>query len=448
MADSYLKFVNAPFGRWLASSVGLPQPVPLQRDRPDPPGWSAPLILDGAPGGRLLEVLRARFEAAGTALLDPEVDAPATTPPKGLVFDASGIAAPEQLEALYRFLHRHARRLAPCGRVLLLGAPPDHGESLSARTAQRALEGLLRSLAKELRRGSTAQLLQVEAGAEVALESSLRFFLSGRSAYVSGQTTRLARPVDGHPPFERERPLAGRRALVTGASRGIGEAIAQALAREGATLTCLDVPQAQAPLQQLAQDLGGDWLALDITAADAGERLLWAARERGGYDIVVHNAGITRDKTLARMDEAQWREVIAVNLQAPLQLSTALLDGDGLRRGGRIVCISSISGIAGNRGQTNYAASKAGVIGLVQGLAEHAAALGITANAVAPGFIETQMTARIPLAIREAGRRMNSLAQGGLPIDVAEAVAWLAHPGSGGVNGQVLRVCGQSLIGA
>jgi 3-oxoacyl-[acyl-carrier protein] reductase len=129
-------------------------------------------------------------------------------------------------------------------------------------------------------------------------------------------------------------------------------------------------------------------------------------------------------------------------------LNDALLEGDLLRRGGRIVCVSSVSGIAGNRGQVNYATSKAGVIGVVDALAGELARRQCTINAVAPGFIETRMTAAMPVATREAGRRMNSLAQGGLPVDVAETVAWLASPGSGGVNGNVVRVCGQSLIGA
>ena len=115
-----------------------------------------------------------------------------------------------------------------------------------------------------------------------------------------------------------------------------------------------------------------------------------------------------------------------------------------------MVCVSSIAGIAGNRGQTNYAASKAGVIGVVQSLATDAslAERGITVNAVAPGFIETEMTAKVPLATREMGRRVNSLAQGGLPVDVAETIAWLAQGASGGVTGNVVRVCGQSLLGA
>ena len=155
-------------------------------------------------------------------------------------------------------------------------------------------------------------------------------------------------------------------------------------------------------------------------------------------DIVVHNAGITRDRTLARMSDDEWDSVLAVNLESIERINAALTDVS------RIVCVSSMSGIAGNRGQANYATSKAGVIGIV----EAGAPDGSTINAVAPGFIETRMTAAMPLATREAGRRMNSLSQGGLPVDVAETIAWMASPGSAGVNGNVVRVCGQSLIGA
>jgi 3-oxoacyl-[acyl-carrier protein] reductase len=167
-----------------------------------------------------------------------------------------------------------------------------------------------------------------------------------------------------------------------------------------------------------------------------------------GLDILVHNAGITRDKTLANMTPEYWDAVLAVNLNAPQVLTKALLDSGTLHDNGRVVLLASISGIAGNRGQTNYAASKAGLIGLAQAWAPLLQERGISINAVAPGFIETQMTAHIPFALREAGRRMSSLGQGGLPQDVAEAVAWLGQPGSGAVSGQALRVCGQSLLGA
>jgi 3-oxoacyl-[acyl-carrier protein] reductase len=190
-------------------------------------------------------------------------------------------------------------------------------------------------------------------------------------------------------------------------------------------------------------------LAVDITAADAPKVIAdYLLKTHGGVDIVVHNAGITRDKTLGRMKQEVWDLVIAINLQAIHQIDTMLVALDVIRDGGRIVAVSSIAGIAGNFGQTNYGTSKAGVIGVINAYAPLAAKSGRTLNAVAPGFIETQMTAAIPLTIREAGRRMNSMSQGGLPIDVAETVAWYASPASGGVNGNVVRVCGQSLIGA
>jgi len=250
-------------------------------------------------------------------------------------------------------------------------------------------------------------------------------------------------------------PLDGRVALVTGASRGIGEQIARVLHRDGATVVGVDVPQAASELQGLMRELGGGHLVLDITAADAGQRIAahLAQRHGGRLDVLVHNAGITRDKLLANTDADRWGSVLAVNLVAQLRINEVLLDTareGGLRDGGRIVSVSSTSGIAGNRGQANYAASKAGVIGMVQALAlsPQVADRGITVNAVAPGFIETEMTARIPLATREVGRRINSLSQGGQPVDVGETIAWLAQGASAGVSGQVIRVCGQSLLGA
>jgi 3-oxoacyl-[acyl-carrier protein] reductase len=265
--------------------------------------------------------------------------------------------------------------------------------------------------------------------------------LSGRSAYVSGQAIRVgaAAPTPGG---------HNRTVLVTGASRGIGAAIAESFARAGAHVVGLDMPAAQEALAAQAIRLGGSALALDITAPDAAGRIVEDARARGGYDVIVHNAGITRDKTIARMDADRWNSVMEVNLAAPMRVTAALLEAGQIRSGGRIVAVSSLSGIAGNVGQTNYAFSKAGVIGWIRRLAREVAPAGITANAVAPGFIETQMTAAVPFTIREAGRRMNSMGQGGQPEDVAETIAWLADPESAGVSGEIVRVCGQSLLGA
>jgi 3-oxoacyl-[acyl-carrier protein] reductase len=162
----------------------------------------------------------------------------------------------------------------------------------------------------------------------------------------------------------------------------------------------------------------------------------------------VHNAGITRDKTLGNLTTGSWDAVLTVNLAAQLAINDKLLADKVLRENGRIIGVSSIAGIAGNAGQTNYAASKAGVIGMVAEGALRLAGYGGTINAVAPGFIETKMTAAVPLFIREAGRRLSSLGQGGLPVDVAETIAWYANPASAAVNGNVVRVCGQALLGA
>ena len=236
---------------------------------------------------------------------------------------------------------------------------------------------------------------------------------------------------------------------MTGAASGIGRAASLRLARDGAHVICADIPAAGEALSQTANKVGGTSLALDVTAADAPEVLAKHLLERhGGADIIVHNAGITRDKLLANMDDSRCDAVIAVNLIAPQTLVETLLEKGALREGGAVVDVSSIAGIAGNRGQTNYGTSKAGVIGLVQASAPVLAEKSITTNAVAPGFIETAMTAAIPFATREAGRRMSSLLQGGQTVDVAETIAYFASPASNAVTGNVVRVCGQSLIGA
>ncbi|HNH86762.1 MAG TPA: 3-oxoacyl-ACP reductase, partial [Solirubrobacterales bacterium] len=243
-----------------------------------------------------------------------------------------------------------------------------------------------------------------------------------------------------------ERPLAGRTALVTGASRGIGEAIATVLARDGATVIGLDIPPAAAELDQVTSRLGGRSLTLDITTPDAPDAI---ARELGeGVDLIVHNAGVTLDRTIAKMPEERWSKLMEINLSSEERINDAVLSADLLNANGRIVCVSSMSGIAGNSGQTNYAASKAGVIGMVESMAPELARRQATINAVAPGFIETQMTAAMPFGTREVGRRLNSLSQGGKPVDVAETIAWFASPASTGVNGNVVRVCGQNLLGA
>ena len=463
MTDQYQAFTQSPIGKFVVKNLGLPSPVVLERFESAQPVVKGAVLVGAAPSsvlsGAIAQVLSnihadsyvgnnvaLQQEAAKVGLnLRPFNAGDKESKFKAVVFDASGIQNSEQLNELYKFFNPIARQVATSGRVIVIGTTPETTKTVKQAIAQRALEGFIKSVGKEFKKGITAQVVYVDEGAAANLESTLRFLLSPRSAYVSGQVIRVSKAdvVD----VDWAKPLAGKTALVTGASRGIGEAIAHVLARDGAHVICLDVPQQQADLDRVAADIGGSTLAIDITAADAGEKIKAAAAKQGGLDIIVHNAGITRDKTLANMKPELWDLVININLSAAERVNDYLLENDGLNANGRIVCVSSISGIAGNLGQTNYAASKAGVIGLVKFTAP-ILKNGITINAVAPGFIETQMTAAIPFAIREAGRRMNSMQQGGLPVDVAETIAWFASTASTGVNGNVVRVCGQSLLGA
>ena len=441
----YEHVVQSPVGRIVASRTPLPQPVVLERWSPGAPVVDGTVLTGAAPGGRLGGAVESVLRSADVEVaVEPRPDQRL----KGLVFDATGIASSGDLEALYAFVHEHIRSIAPSGRLLILGTPIDDAPTPAAAIAQRALEGFMRSAGKELRAGATANLVLVAPGAEGSLASTLRFFLSPKSAYVSAQVA-VVRDGRVDEPADWERPLDAKVALVTGASRGIGAAIASTLARDGAHVVGLDVPPLAEDLNAVAHAIGGSALTLDITDAGAPEAIAsHLSDSHGGVDVVVHNAGITRDVTLARMPVERWRAVLDVNLASQERVNGRLLDGCVLRRGGRIVGVSSISGIAGNAGQANYATSKAGVIGMVKAYAPLLAQREATINAVAPGFIETQMTAKVPVLPREAGRRMNSLSQGGLPVDVAETIAWFASAGSGGINGNVVRVCGQSLLGA
>jgi 3-oxoacyl-[acyl-carrier protein] reductase len=448
MSDRYQFLAHTPVGQFVVKSLGLPDPPTLRRHGPGEPLVDGSVLLGATTDGRLLGPVQAQLDAAGVTVATETAEGEHHC---GLVFDATGIAGVADLVALRDFFAPRLRPLQSHGRVVVLGTPPSAAGDASAAIAQRALEGFTRSLAKEVGRGSTVQLVYVEPGFEDALTSTLLFLLSAKSAYVSGQVIRVgATGSPGAPPVvDATTPLSGKVALVTGASRGIGAAIARVLTRDGATVVGLDVAQAADELLGSTRGLGGSAVVLDITTADAPQRIAAKLAERhGGVDIVVHNAGITRDKKLANMPANHWTSTIDVNLGAPRRITDELLAQDLIRPNGRIIGVASIAGIAGNPGQTNYATSKAGVIGMVDRLSSSLAGTDITVNAVAPGFIETQLTAAIPLLLREAGRRMNSMSQGGLPVDVAETIAWFADPRSSAVRGNVVRVCGQSLLGA
>lgn len=434
--DRLVAFANHPWARHVLREMGLPRPRELRRtttpyQQEDLRGRRA--FVAALPEGFAHATCSALLARAGATLAEHgEIDT--------LVADATGCRRLDHLRFLHEVLQPAVRRLADGGRMLLLA--PGGATSPEAAACARATEGFVRSLAKELgRRGATANAAYLGQPALPGLAPVLDFFGSDRSAYVSGQALRLR---DGGIVLA---PAGPRSAVVTGAAAGIGAATARRLAAEGMHVLCIDRPEAAAALEAIAREVQGTPLALDITAADASQRLVDATRP-GGVDVLVHNAGVTRDRTLARMSAGEWDAALAVNLRAVLAIDAALDAANGLRDGAREICLASISGIAGNAGQSNYAASKAGLIGYVAARAELLSPRGITVNAVAPGFIETAMTKRIPFVTREAGRRLNSLMQGGLPEDVAEAIAFLARPATACVSGQTLRVCGQSFLGA
>jgi 3-oxoacyl-[acyl-carrier protein] reductase len=447
--DLYTQIVHSAPGSFLAKQLGIPQPETLRRYRPGEPPLAGTLLIGGE--GRIVEPLRTAV-AEDYDVVSNNIGGRWADSFGGLVYDATGITEPAGLKGLYKFFTPLLRNLGPSGRVVVVGTTPEETGSVHECVAQRALEGFTRSLGKELRRGATVALVYLSANAKPAatgLESTMRFILSGKSAYVDGQVFRVGE-ADAAPPADWDKPLDGKVAIVTGAARGIGATIAEVFARDGAKVVAVDVEGAAETLGQTASKVGGTALTLDVTAEDAVDTITEHLREvhGGRADILVNNAGITRDKLLANMDEARWDAVVAVNLLAPLRLAEGLVDNGTIGEGGRIVGLSSMAGIAGNRGQTNYATTKAGMIGITDALAPVLAEKGITINAVAPGFIETKMTEAIPLATREVGRRLNSLYQGGQPVDVAETIAYFASPASNAVTGNTIRVCGQAMLGA
>lgn len=448
MKDSYAQIVNSSVGKKVAGALGLPQPVELRRYEP-----GQDLLNDR----KVLVVGGQNADGLAETLLDWNLEVrrhpESRTRYGAIIADFTDAATPSDLQNGALAVGAALRSLGTCGRVIVLGRSTDHEDDESSPelvATQTAVEGFMRSLAHEMRKGSTCNLLKLapELGPDhESVQGPLRFLLSARSAYISGQPLSID-PAKPHA-VEADAPVSGKVAVVTGAARGIGEAIVRRLHDDGAELILVDVPAAGEALSKVANSVNGVALQLDITQKDAGSRIAEAARKHFGHlDIVIHNAGITRDKMLANMDENKWGSVLAVNLASQLAMNRQLLDSGALGPNPRVVSLASTSGIAGNRGQTNYGASKAGIIGMVSAMAVDFAQAGGTVNAVAPGFIETEMTKAMPTVTREVARRLNSLQQGGKPEDVAQAVGFLASNAAAGINGQTLRVCGQSMVGA
>jgi 3-oxoacyl-[acyl-carrier protein] reductase len=475
MADKILEFVHTSTGKQIAAALGLPVPPMLKRAKAGYAekslananalvgasafGPVATAVVKGlnAMGASIkvsadLAGLDGIKQAAAKAKVDVSISQADNGVPENVyVLDLTAAANVADLRLLYDFFNPRLRKVPSNSRIVVIGRPRGDCKDALAETAQSSLPGFIRSLAKESgKNGTTANLIQVKTGAENGIEGALRFFLSPHSAFVTGQVL----PVVGAPKGVKvaafsEKPLTGKLAVVTGAARGIGAAIAEVLAREGATVIGVDRPADESTLGATMSSIGGMACPLDITDADAGKKLAAVAAGKGGkIDIIVHNAGITRDKMMRNMAAHLWDMVLDVNLGAIVRCNDQLLAGDAFGANARIVCISSIGGIAGNAGQTNYAATKSAVIGYVDAMAKQLEGKGISINAIAPGFIETQMTAAIPVVTREVARRLSSLSQGGLPVDIAEAVTFMASPLAAGVNGATLRVCGQNLVGA
>ena len=453
MSDILMKLhgnrLAAPFAR----ALGLPRPEALARAaggyeaRPFE-GLSA--LLCAAGGGHAANALRSALEEAGANVLAaPPGDARQQA--AIVVMDATGCRTPADYRALYDAFHPIMRRIARNGRVLI--AAPLHesgGDPVQAAVA-RGIEGFARSLGKELgRKGICVNTAYVAAGVDAGrLAGVVRFFCGKQSTYVSGQAVRVTPRVAPPQAWPVAQVLAGKTALVTGGARGIGKAIVERLSQEGARVICLDVAGAAEELRSTCAQFGAIPLTLDITAPDAPARLADFLRSQGGgLDVLVHNAGVTRDRTLSNMQPQDWDLVVNINFAAITAIDGALLSEGLLRDEGRIVYLSSISGVAGNFGQTNYAATKAALIGYAAAQAPLLAPRGICVNAIAPGFIETAMTARLPFFTREVGSRLNALMQAGQPRDAAELVAFLSSPGACGVSGETIRVCGQGMMGA
>lgn len=468
MPDLLLDLANRPLTKRLVKQFKLPIPLPEPLKRLNQPWSEKPLAHEliavlGKKTSSLVEILKASLQEEGARISE---NRESSEPIQAMICDATSFRRTEDLGMLYDMVKPRLASVRTCGRIIILGRAHAACQTPEEQALSAALRGFVKSLAKEIgRRGATCNLLLI--GSETMAPSSLIwplvFFLSPRSAYISGQALTLdgreSAGDTGMSPSWTSAPartpiLCGKTALVTGAARGIGASICQRLAAEGARVIGVDLPSERASIEQLMAEIGGIPFVYDLLAPGTIQNLVHRLEtEIGSIDILVHNAGIARDKTLQRMPRDYWDDTVSLNLKAPIELTSSLVLTDtGLIRlmnpGGRVLFISSIGGIAGNVGQTNYAAAKAGLIGYTEALAPKLEPRGITVNAIAPGFIETQMTQKMPLRVREVARRLNALGQAGRPEDIAEAVLFLAAPGAQALTGSVLRVCGLSMIGA
>ncbi len=461
MSDTWLEMGRHPLARKMLQQLGLKTPPQLLRSsRP----WAEDMLADkrvliGGQGAYAQELAQALSAAKAHVFRAPGSSASKDSTPEpqafqASLFDASKIQTVQELEGLYQFFRPQLKKMGFNHRVLILSHLWPDEAAPEAHACTQAIEGFARSLSKELGpKGVYVNTLRIPHGDSTLILPRLKalttYFLADYSSFVTGQALTL----DLRGPSLNEWPLAGslagKRVLVTGAAQGIGHAIARRFAEEGAHVIGLDRPQAAEALHELVHSIDGESLLTDLSAPDSLDTILQHLQKAPGpLDILVHNAGVTRDRSLFTMKPEHWQSVLQINLQASVGLTMNLLQRGLIARQGRVLCMASIVGIAGNYGQSNYSSAKAGLIGFVRGLSHHLAREGITANAIAPGYIETAMTAELPFLAKQFGRRLSSLSQGGTPEDVAEMVSFLASPAGQGINGSVVRVCGGNFLGA
>lgn len=359
-----------------------------------------------------------------------------------IVFSVAHLSSVQELEALPKLLQGALKNLRPGGKLLLVGAD-NHTTTAAHKVLLAAVYAFVRSLAKELgSKGICVNLVWFKNGANCPDIGAILFLLSPRSAYVNAQL--LMVDCKATAANLSSNILAHKTVLVTGAKRGIGLAIAKYVKREGGNLIAIDYGAGE--FAQQMNQLEAVAINCDLTQEDAAKQICDQLAGTS-IDALVHNAGITRDKTFRYMSFSNWQQVLNTNFIAASKLTTALLNRELLSPVAHVVGISSIAAIAGNRGQCNYAASKAALGAYINSLSEQNSHYNLHANSIAPGFIETAMTAKLPFAVKNIGRVINSLRQSGKPEDVAELAVFLCSDNSRGINGQTIRICGQNILG-
>ncbi len=479
MPANYIKGLSRKVGRSkhdildkFVSKIGTTNQVPLMRSTSP---WQDTLLPDKTAiiGGKLegqgfWQAISDRLTSSGAQVKGygdiadhiggdnkSSIKAHQSTAAPVLVYDASHLNSSHELDDLYEFFNHHMKQLKAHTRAIVIAQDPDCAENAEKKAALWAVSGFVKSLSKEIgRKCASINLLTYNhesasfESIEQALAACSEYFLSDHSSYVTGQVIAIEDPgnVDMSIPFAGS--LAGKIVLVTGAAGGIGRAIAQSFASEGSYVIAIDQVSKAAELKQLCRDIDGHSLALGLGNHENHQEIVnYISKQHGHVDVVIHNAGITRDRTLKKMSKNEWRSCLDINLRAVEELTQMMLEAKVVAQGGRIIMMASISGIGGNIGQCNYSAAKAGLIGYAKGLSQQLRAEGIGVNAIAPGFIQTEMTANLPLITRQIAVRMASLGQAGLPQDIADAACFLASPFSAGIRGSVLRVCGGHTLG-